>query len=152
MSQTLLTPDRAVVDLGGLETQVGFVLRQAQLAVFQDLLAALRPFGLRVTEFSVLTVIGASPGLKQQAVGEALQIQRPNLIAILDRLQQRGLVRRDPVASDRRAYALALTSQGRALLGQACRAQADHERRLRGCLGGLDTTLVLEALVRIATL
>jgi DNA-binding MarR family transcriptional regulator len=138
--------------LGGLETQVGFLLRLAQVAVFKDLIAALKPFDLRPTDFSVLLVIEATPGLKQQAVGEALRIQRPNLVTILDQLQGRGLVLRGAVPGDRRSYALTLTTEGETLLAKAKTAHARHDRKVSGALAGLDKAALIDALERIAAI
>jgi DNA-binding MarR family transcriptional regulator len=120
------------VSLGGLETTVGFVLRLAQVAVFKDLLAALKSFDLRVTDLSVLLVIEATPGLQQRAIGEVLRIQRPNLVTIIDQLEARGLVRRGAVPGDRRAYALSLTPEGETLLGKAKIVHAQHDRKVIG--------------------
>jgi DNA-binding MarR family transcriptional regulator len=138
--------------LGGLETQVGFLLRLAQVAVFKDLIAELKPFDLRPTDFSVLLVIEATPGLKQQEVGEALRIQRPNVVTILDQLQGRGLVLRGAVPGDRRSYALTLTPEGKALLVKAKAAHARHDRKLSGALKGLDKAALIDALERIAAI
>jgi DNA-binding MarR family transcriptional regulator len=138
--------------LGGLDTTVGFVLRLAQVAVFRDLLAALKPFDLRVTDLSVLLVIEATPGLQQRAVGEVLRIQRPNLVTILDQLQARGLVRRGAVPGDRRSYALSLTPEGAALLQKAKAAHAEHDRKVLDALGDLTKEQMLAALGRIAAL
>ena len=138
------------VSLGGLDAQIGFVLRLAQVAVFKDLIEALRPFGLRPTDFSVLLVIEATPGLKQQAVGEALSIQRPNLVTIIDQLEGRGLVKRGAAPGDRRSYALTLTRDGAALLAQAKAAHTQHTDRVTAALDGLDKHMVLQALGRIA--
>jgi len=140
------------VSLGGLETTVGFLLRLAQVAVFKDLLAALKAFDLRVTDLSVLLVIEATPGLQQRAIGEVLRIQRPNLVTIIDQLEARGLVRRGAVPTDRRAYALSLTSEGEALLRQAKIAHAQHDRKVLDALGDLDKARMLAALERIAAL
>ncbi|MET3665741.1 MarR family transcriptional regulator [Caulobacter sp. 1776] len=140
------------VSLGGLESTVGFILRLAQVAVFKDLLAALKPFDLRVTDLSVLLVIEATPGLQQRAIGEVLRIQRPNLVTIIDQLETRGLVRRGPVPGDRRAYALSLTPAGEALLKKAKAAHARHDRKVLDALGDLDKDRMLAALERIAAL
>src|SRR5690349_13541952 len=111
-----ISPHETDVDMAGLDGQIGFALRLAQVAVFNDLLGALKESDLRLTDFSVLLLIGANPGISQQAIGEALRIQRPNLVTIVDALQQRGLVRRDPAPQDRRSYALSLTGPGGKLL------------------------------------
>ncbi|WP_068875933.1 MULTISPECIES: MarR family winged helix-turn-helix transcriptional regulator [unclassified Phenylobacterium] len=143
-------PQSPGVALGGLDAQVGFMLRLAQVAVFKDLIEALRPFGLRPTDFSVLLVIEATPGLKQQAVGEALSIQRPNLVTIIDQLEGRGLVKRGAAPGDRRSYALALTPEGEKLLAGAKAAHGAHTERVTAALGDMDKHMVLEALTRIA--
>jgi DNA-binding MarR family transcriptional regulator len=140
------------VSLGGLETTIGFLLRLAQVAVFKDLLAALKPFDLRVTDLSVLLVIEATPGLQQRVIGEVLRIQRPNLVTIIDQLETRGLVRRGPVPGDRRAYALSLTAEGEALLQKAKTAHAQHDRKVLDALGDFEAEPMLAALRRIASL
>ena len=140
------------VSLGGLETTVGFLLRLAQVAVFKDLLAALKPFDLRVTDLSVLLVIEATPGLQQRVIGDVLRIQRPNLVTIIDQLEARGLVKRGPVPGDRRAYALSLTVAGEALLKKAKAAHAQHDRKVLDALGDIDKAQMLAALERIAAL
>lgn len=140
------------VALGGLEITVGFLLRLAQVAVFKDLLAALKPFDLRVADLSVLLVIEATPGTQQGAIGEALRIQRPNLVTIIDQLEARNLVRRGSVPGDRRAYALSLTPEGQALLRKAKAAHARHGRKVLDALGDFETERMLDALRRIAAL
>lgn len=147
-----MTDTEALPSLGGLETTVGFVLRLAQVAVFKDLLAALKPFDLRVTDLSVLLVIEATPGLQQRAIGDMLRIQRPNLVIILDQLQARGLVRRDPVPGDRRSYALSITPEGTALLRGAKAAHAAHDRKVLEALGDLEKERMLAVLERIAAI
>jgi DNA-binding MarR family transcriptional regulator len=138
--------------LGGLESKIGFLLRLAQVAVFKDLLAALKPFDLRVTDLSVLLVVEATPGLQQRAVGDLLRIQRPNLVTILDQLQARGLIQRGAVPGDRRSYALSLTAEGSALLHKAKAAHTKHDQRVMAALGDFDKAEMLAALERIAAL
>src|SRR5690348_16351341 len=60
------------VDLGQLPGLIGYVLRRAQLAVFQDFFAAFAPHNIRPAQFSVLTVIDRNPGLTQSQVAGAL--------------------------------------------------------------------------------
>ncbi len=139
-------------DMGGLDRQVGFILRQAQLAVFKDFAAALKPFELRLADFSALSVIEANPGLKQQTLGDALNIQRPNLVAVIDQLEARGLVNRGATPGDRRPYALTLTPAGSRLLAKAKAAEALHDRRVKAALGDADAALLLDMLRRIATI
>ncbi len=140
------------VDMAGLDSQIGFILRLAQVTVFKDLLTALKPLDLRLADFSALLIIEANPGLKQQALGEALRIQRPNLVAIIDQLEERGLVKRGAAPGDRRSYALALTPAGVVLLAEAKAAHARHEALVAAAVGSKDADALLGALQRIAAM
>jgi DNA-binding MarR family transcriptional regulator len=138
------------VDLAGLDRQVGFALRLAQVAVFKDLTACLKPLALRPADFSALLIIEANLGLKQQAIGEALAIQGPNLATLIDQLAQRGLVARGPAPADRRAYALHLTPDGKRLLAAAKRAHERHLARMDERLAGADKGALIALLRRLA--
>lgn len=125
----------APVDMGDLPHSIGYALRRAQLAVFEDFIASLATLDLRPAQYSVLLIIERNPGLKQSQVSAALGIQRTNFVAMIDELEQRGLARRAPVPNDRRSYALELTPAGRNCVREARRLQARHEERLAAVLG-----------------
>lgn len=141
------------IQLGYLDGLLGYMLRRAQLAVFQDFLVQMKVFDLRPAQFSVLAIIQANPGLKQSRVSEALGINRANFVALLDELEQRKLARRAPAETDRRSNALYLTPQGEAFLEKAFRhLQAHHERRLDSILGPADKQRLLDLLAKLAVL
>src|ERR1700744_6747515 len=106
----------ASIDLHGVEDEIGFMLRLAQLAVFKDVIETLSPFGLRPSDFSALRVIAANPGLKQQDIGRELGIKGPNLVGMVEDLNKRRLITRKVVPGDRRSYSLPLTAAGHELL------------------------------------
>jgi len=123
------------VDLGPLPELTGYVLRRAQLAVFQDFFAAFAPFDIRPAQFSVLTVIERNPGLTQSQVAEALGIKRTNFVGMLDELERRGLAERRQTARDKRSYALYLTADGAALMRKLRPVLKAHESRMVARLG-----------------
>lgn len=135
-----------------LSEHVGFQLRLAQMVSIKDLTNALAPLGLKPTDFSVLALIGSQPGLKQQTVGEILRIQRPNMVSLLDSMESRGLIIRGPVANDRRSHALTLTPDGERLLEKAHQVHDEHDNRLSIALAGIEKSVLLEALSRIAAM
>jgi DNA-binding MarR family transcriptional regulator len=118
-----------------LETQLGYLLRRAQLAVFADFSASQPGPVTRPGQFSVLFVIGRHPGLSQTQLCDALGIKRANLVAVLDQFESLGLARRESSADDRRANRLYLTAAGEKALEQAVDAQREHEARLTRLLG-----------------
>lgn len=123
------------VDLGALPNLVGYMLRRAQLAVFQDFWRGYEAFDIRPAQYAVLMIIERNPGLRQSQVSAALNIKRANLVALLDSLEHRGLAKRVPVATDRRSYALHLTDEGAALMKKLAEANAAHEQRISAKIG-----------------
>jgi DNA-binding MarR family transcriptional regulator len=122
------------IDLGSLPELIGYVLRRAQLAVFQDFFAAFAPFDIRPAQFSVLTIIERNPGLTQTRVAEALGIKRTNFVGMLDELEKRSLAERRQ-ARDKRSYALYLTADGAALMRKLKPVIKAHEARMIARVG-----------------
>src|SRR4029450_1503777 len=110
--------ERRTIDLGPLPELIGYVLRRAQLVVFQDFFATFAPFDIRPAQFSVLTVIERKPRLTQSQVAEA-----------------RGLTEPRPAPRDRRSYALYLTAEGAALMRKLKPVIKAHESRMVGKVG-----------------
>lgn len=125
----------AAIELGPLPSLAGYVLRRAQLAVFQDFWRNFAAFDIRPAQYAVLIVIERNPGLRQSQISSALNIKRANLVALLDSLESRGLAKRVPVASDRRSYALHLTEQGTALMQKLAEVSEAHEARIGAVIG-----------------
>ena len=118
---------------------VGYNMKRAFMVIGADLARTLEPFELRMLTFTALTLVADNPGLSQSQLAEAMQVERPNLVVIVDELETRGLITRDRVPTDRRTYALRITAEGARLLANATRAVArarkpDHGRadRRRG--------------------
>ena len=129
----------------GLSDQPGFVMRQASLAVWNDLVKTLAKAGLKPQSYAALLIVDTSPGCKQQDIADALGIARPNLVALIDGLVERGLVERGVNAGDRRSYALTLTNSGRALLDSGRAAHRQHEARLADALTADEAKALLAA-------
>ena len=85
------------MDFAVLSSSVGFSLRRAQMSTFQEFTAAMEKHGIRPSQFAVLVLIRSNPGLKQTAISKALGIQKANFVALLDRLEKRGLTERRKV-------------------------------------------------------
>jgi DNA-binding MarR family transcriptional regulator len=123
-------------DTGLVSGIVGYRLRRAQLAVFQQFMTRFARFELTPAEYSVLALIGANAGSRQTDIGDALGIKRANFVALINGLEQRGLAERRQPDSDRRARALFLTAKGEALIAEAHAVQAAFEAEMVERLGG----------------
>lgn len=149
-NQRTAGPDTArSVDLAPLTGFVGYAVRRAQIAIFDDFLKSLREVDLRPAQFGVLVVISRNPGMTQSDVCGALGIQKANFVPLIGELESRGLVVRESGATDRRSYAVHLTTQGRTLLQRARELHAQHEARLTERIGRGGRVQLLSLLNRL---
>ena len=82
----------------------------------RELDAALKPHGLSEANTLPLRHLDrVGTGVRQGALAQALDLEGPSLIRVLDQLQQLGLVERQDHPQDRRAKIVALTAAGVAL-------------------------------------
>jgi DNA-binding MarR family transcriptional regulator len=113
-----------------LASAIGFLLAwngQRIGHVFDEELASL---GLRKQHFGVLTLLAAEPGISQQALVERSMIDPSSMVALLDQLEDQGIVERRPNPVDRRKHAVELTALGRQTLGRARRSAARTAERV----------------------
>jgi DNA-binding MarR family transcriptional regulator len=96
------------IDFDELPTYVGYQVRRTQARIFAELEATLGDFDVTPGSFGVLTLIRANPGITQVALAAAFGIDKSTLSPVIVRLEKRGLVRREVLASDRRCHALFL--------------------------------------------
>jgi DNA-binding MarR family transcriptional regulator len=75
-----------------------------------------RPYGLTDAQFNVITVLAThADGVSQRELSDILVVDRSNITGLIDRMGQAGLVRRENVPGDRRAYSIRITAKGRRL-------------------------------------
>ena len=88
------------LDLSGLTSIVGYPLRRAQIAVFEDFARRFAALDLTPAQYSTLVAIGDNPGRNQSEIAGALGIQRPNFVAVMDELERCGLAERTRSGAD----------------------------------------------------
>ena len=143
-------PESAAVDFGPLDDSVGYLVRRAQVVVFQRFFKLFAEVAIRPAQYSVLTVIERNPGLSQNQLAAALGIKKTNLVAMIDVLEERGLARRTPTEKDRRCHALFLTPRGIAFVARLHRIDAALDQQLTSALSTNERRQLCEALRRIA--
>jgi DNA-binding MarR family transcriptional regulator len=138
--------DADEIGLDALVGHAGYAVRRFQIWIFQDFIKTLGAVDIRPTQYSVLTVIGANPGLSQMAVAKRLGIERARLVHLLDSLEQRKLVKRIKSTTDRRSHALHLTAQGETALAKFKRLADEHERHVEDKIGKANRERLLQIL------
>jgi DNA-binding MarR family transcriptional regulator len=99
--------------------RLSYLLRQVQLAVYQQLDAVLREFGLTPTQYMVLGIFEhGKEGLSSAALARRLGVTPQSANEIIVSLAAQLLVSRKEDADNRRIRQVQLTGKGRALLAR----------------------------------
>ncbi|MBL6931488.1 MAG: MarR family transcriptional regulator [Rhodospirillales bacterium] len=141
---------KANVDWGMLDDLVGFHLRRAQSVVFDHFMRVIKDERITPGQFGVLTLIEENPGLNQSRLAGALGIERSTMVAVINVLEERDLVKRQESTADRRSYVLSLTRQGKALLGVVNGKVCDHEQQITAALNGSEKEVLVDLLKKIS--
>jgi DNA-binding MarR family transcriptional regulator len=124
------------VDLGRLSGHhLGYLIRRAQIWIFQDFIRTLAVVNIRPAQYSVLLVIEANAGLSQSALARTLGIERARLVHLLNDLESRNMVQRARSKHDKRSHTLSLTARGRSALSRIKLLADEHELRLARKVG-----------------
>jgi DNA-binding MarR family transcriptional regulator len=100
------TDDRP--DLGAMVMRLG----RALIEMERPILAA---HEISMWAYIVLTALRDEPMRTQAALAKAIGADKTRIIGVLDDLQERGLIEREPDPADRRVRLLAMTAAGRRL-------------------------------------
>jgi len=114
---------------------VGFLLSQLGFVGSRGFSKALEPIGIDPREFLLLRYVAVAEGQSQQMLAERLAVPPSRMVALVDHLEEAGLIERRPYPEDRRIRGLHLTRKGRTTLQRAFKIALDFEREL---CSGLD--------------
>jgi DNA-binding MarR family transcriptional regulator len=137
--------DRSLLDL------TGYRMRRSTSSALSCMNNVFAEFGLRRTTFSTLALVVDNPGLRQSQIAEALAIDRPNFVQIVDELEQANLIERKAAVGDRRAYALQPTPEGCALFETAFVAVREIDQQMTQGLSPQQIDALHAALIIIDT-
>lgn len=129
---------------------VSFLLSQLGAANARWFHDTLVPVGLEPRQFAILRFIAMDEGQSQQALGDMLQIPPSRMVALIDELEERGLMERRPNPNDRRARALFVTPKGRKTLQAAMEKARAHEAELCSPLDPGERDQLIDVLSRLA--
>ncbi len=137
------------VDLGSLNDLIGFHITLAQLAVYRDFSKALAELEITQKQFSVLEIIFSNPDVSQIDIAQALDTDRATMMALVEKLDQRGFIERRQSSDDKRRQKLTLTPLGLQNHAEASRLIKQHEKDVFSSLTAADTTALLKILRKI---
>jgi DNA-binding MarR family transcriptional regulator len=138
----LAVPDDERPDLAAMVVRLGRALVDAERPV-------LAAHDVSMWGYIVLTALRDQPMRAQAVLARSIGADKTRIIGVLDDLQERGLIEREPDPADRRVRLLRLTPAGRKLHAKVRAAiRAGEESRLAGIPAG-DRRAFLQVLQRL---
>lgn len=122
------------------------VLARAFDAVSRHSRTSIARFGLGVTEFGVLEALYHKGDLPVCQVQQRILVESSSTTYVVDKLCDRGLVRRRPSPADRRVTLLSLTPAGRRIIERVFPPHAEMMRHAVGALSARDQNRAIELL------
>jgi DNA-binding MarR family transcriptional regulator len=110
---------------------------------------ALRPSGLRITQFTLLLALTQAPGISQKQLAELLAIDSTTLTRTLALLRRQRWLRSKP-GRDRREVRLSLTAAGQREYKRVVPYWQSAQKRLRQAWGEASWNEVMNSTTQIA--
>lgn len=127
-----------------------FLLSQLGAHAGSLFLARAAELDLTGPQLGVLRAIADAPGTSQQALAQRLDILPSRIVALVDDLEDRGLIRRERHPSDRRSHALRMTATGEQVREQLRVLGNEHNDRLLAELTEQERATLTELLTKVA--
>jgi DNA-binding MarR family transcriptional regulator len=127
------------------EPRVSYVAARLERAVRAGINERVRPYGLTTLQYTTLSVLGSrGRPLSNAQLARRAYMTPQSMMEVIDALERKGLIRRDPHPNHRRVYPATLTAKGRRVLA-ACDAAVDEmEEEMLGELDPEQRALLLE--------
>ena len=139
------------LDESRLTHLVGYAVSRASIELKKAFAQHMAPLQLKAVEFSILTLVASNTGVNQKQIAQALDISAPNMAITLDRMVERGWVKRVRSTLDRRAQHIHLTPKGRALEQRASEIARTMEEEPLRVLSAAERALLIELVLKVAS-
>jgi DNA-binding MarR family transcriptional regulator len=125
------------------------LVRRLEQVCLSMVAEALENSGLVQLEYALLVFIDDLPGISQHTLSDALGIDRNNVSLLVDKLEERGLLKREVSGADRRARQLTITPAGAKLWRRYRDRIKQANERILSPLKAPEKELFLDMLVRV---
>lgn len=107
-------------------------------------------FGIGITEWRVIAILGRDAGLAANAVAERTAMDKVAVSRAVARLLERGLLQRDTHGDDRRRSVLELSEAGYRIYDEVVPVARAYERRLLAPLDDAERAMLDDLLKKLA--
>jgi DNA-binding MarR family transcriptional regulator len=108
------------------------------------------PYKLSPVEFTILMLVAHNRDATQKQLSQALAVSAPNVTALIDRMNERDLLKRVRNETDRRSQHVRLTRKGATLVREVREVSLTMERDLLRYLSEAERAMLIELLQKVA--
>lgn len=137
------------LDLTALQQTPGFMIRILQLQNFEAFYPYFESLQLSPLEYAILVTVRDNKTVTQSELAAILKMQLPNLVKILSRMEETGILKRKRSIRDRRAVELSLSASGQKRADEASRLGEAFNAQTLSALSKPEQTAFLQMLVRL---
>lgn len=105
-------PPVSEVELGYLGEDLPYLTRVLRACIRAETALFYKDFGTEHGDIAIINLIGINPGISQNDLAAAVVLKKSAVTKVIKSLENRGLVERRKVSSDKRYNALTLTEKG----------------------------------------
>jgi len=107
------------------EPRISYVVARLERAIRQAINERVKPYGLTTLQYTTLSVLGRRGELSNAQLARRAYMTPQSMSEVIDALEKKGLIERNPHPNHRRVYPAALTGEGRRVLA-ACNTAVDE--------------------------
>ena len=112
-----------------IKDSLGYTVCRVARKIHQRITEAFSQYDMPLGQWVTLKTLAENDGISQKQLSLLLEKDQNNVKAMIDRLEKKHLLRREPDMTDRRAFSLVVTDEGRQMVRKlaALDEQAVHE-------------------------
>lgn len=134
-----------------LRESIGFLITRIHTRMHRDFMTALEPLRIEPRDYGALTALDATGPVSQTELARHLGVSGATVVQIADGLEQRGLLERRRLVTDRRTQILYLLPESSGLLREAALLAEEMSKGVLGALSGTRQTRLVALLHRLVT-
>jgi DNA-binding MarR family transcriptional regulator len=129
------------------EPRISYVIARLERAVRAGINERVQPYGLTTLQYTTLSLLGArGQPLSNAQLARRAYMTPQSMLAVIDALEEKGLIRRDPHPNHRRVYPATLTAKGRRVRAACDAAVTTMEEEMLAELGPRERATLLASL------
>lgn len=127
----------------------GHLMRRAQQIAVSIFTEECKEFGLTPVQYALLCAVRDNPGIDQITLASLVALDRSNTGDVIGRLEERGLLEREPGRVDRRTKTLRTSAAAVTLLERMDEAVRESQKRILAPLSEAEQQLFMELLAKL---